>query len=469
MLSNIIQLWLAILFFICPYLTAKNLSLESRINPPARELMDVEVIGNLLIVPGNLDGYDFYDISVPNDPQHITNFQVPMNNNRSLPGFWVCATDSFAYFTSRSKGSGSAIVDISDPDNPINSGYLSWGGNSDLILEGLDINDSILAVAAHDDGVLIYNIENPTYPSLISQVYCGNAWDVELDSSLLIVGSGEDGVKFFDISNLNNPVLIAEHNTLGTVKDIELVSNLLYIAVGSAGIELLDVSDPHSLLTLDTYNTPGLANKISCMDNNLVAVSDWQGVIILEWTGSVLELAGYKQNGYRTMAIGTKGNTIYSAEWQHLQTYSYGEIQAADIDLSSWEISFPQLEIGQKDTIKLVLESSGQFPIGMNQANLTHPDFELLHFENYIDPGDSLVTEIVYTRSDLNASGILQFNSNDEDEPYIGIDIIGNYDGAMVGQDAPDFTLPIVSNGSGNFTLSDHIGQIVMVAFFAPG
>ena len=113
MLSNIIQLCLAILFFICPYLTAKNLSLESRINPPARELMDVEVIGNLLIVPGNLDGYDFYDISVPNDPQHITNFQVPMNNNRSLPGFWVCATDSFAYFTSRSKGPGSAIVDIS--------------------------------------------------------------------------------------------------------------------------------------------------------------------------------------------------------------------------------------------------------------------------------------------------------------------------------------------------------------------
>ena len=79
------------------------------------------------------------------------------------------------------------------------------------------------------------------------------------------------------------------------------------------------------------------------------------------------------------------------------------------------------------------------------------------------------VTVSAGTRSDLNASGILQFNSNDEDEPDIGIDIIGNYDGAMVGQDATDFTLPIVSNGSGNFTLSDHIGQIVMVAFFAPG
>ena len=205
------------------------------------------------------------------------------------------------------------------------------------------------------------------------------------------------------------------------------------------------------------------------MDNNLVAVSDWQGVIILEWTGSFLELKGYKQNGYRTMAIGTNGSTIYSAEWQHLQTYSYGEILGADIDISHWDISFPQLEIGQKDTIQLVLESSGQFPIGMNQASLTHSDFELLHFENYIEPGDSLFTEIVYTRSDLNASGILQISSNDDDEPAIDINIIGNYDGAMVGEDAPDFTLPIVANGSGDFTLGNHIGQIVVVAFFAPG
>ena len=80
---------------------AKNLTLESRINPPARELMDVEIVGNILIIPGNLEGYDFYDISAPDSPQHITNFEVPMNN-RALPGFWVCVMDSFAYFTSRS-------------------------------------------------------------------------------------------------------------------------------------------------------------------------------------------------------------------------------------------------------------------------------------------------------------------------------------------------------------------------------
>ena len=38
------------------------MALENRFNPPARELMDVEIIGDIIIITGNLDGYDFYDI-----------------------------------------------------------------------------------------------------------------------------------------------------------------------------------------------------------------------------------------------------------------------------------------------------------------------------------------------------------------------------------------------------------------------
>jgi len=50
-----------IVFFFLPILCfAKNLALENRFNPPARELMDVEIIGDIMIIPGNLDGYDFY-------------------------------------------------------------------------------------------------------------------------------------------------------------------------------------------------------------------------------------------------------------------------------------------------------------------------------------------------------------------------------------------------------------------------
>ena len=63
----------------------------------------------------------------------------------------------------------------------------------------------------------------------------------------------------------------------------------------------------------------------------------------------------------------------------------------------------------------------------------------------------------------------MRITSNDPDESEIEVLVVGNYEGGIVGLDAPDFTLPIAANGSGDFTLSDLLGQIVVIAFFAPG
>ena len=65
-MKKIVLLFLPFLCF------AKNLTLENRFNPPARELMDVEIIGDIMIIPGNLDGYDFYDISNPTNPTPVS-------------------------------------------------------------------------------------------------------------------------------------------------------------------------------------------------------------------------------------------------------------------------------------------------------------------------------------------------------------------------------------------------------------
>ena len=58
--------------------------------------------------------------------------------------------------------------------------------------------------------------------------------------------------------------------------------------------------------------------------------------------------------------------------------------------------------------------------------------------------------------------------SNDEDESDIVCETNGNIDGANVGEAAPDFELEIVANGEGTYRLSDHLGNIVVLAFFAP-
>ena len=63
----------------------------------------------------------------------------------------------------------------------------------------------------------------------------------------------------------------------------------------------------------------------------------------------------------------------------------------------------------------------------------------------------------------------MRITSNDPDESDVEVLLVGNYEVGIVGLTAPDFTLPVAANGSGEFTLSDHLGQIVVIAFFAPG
>ena len=130
--------------------------------------MDIFIGDSIMIIPGNLDGYDFYDISDPAFPIHISNLEIPFgNNNRAQPGFWVVGNDSIAFITSRNKGNKSAIINFSNPENPVNVGALSFPGinTNGLTLEGLDLKDNLLAVAAHEDGVFVFDIQN-FYPFL---------------------------------------------------------------------------------------------------------------------------------------------------------------------------------------------------------------------------------------------------------------------------------------------------------------
>ena len=458
-------------FVLLTVMFSKNLTLESRFNPPARELMDVEIIGDIMIIPGNLDGYDFFDISDPTNPVHISNIEVPMGN-RALSGFWVKAKDSVAYFSSRTRGEGSAIVNFNDPSDPVHIGSLSLDGAgvNNPSLEGLDILENMLAVAAHEDGVFIFDIDDPYNPDLNYMFECGNAWDVAfIDSNHIAIGNGEYGLILLEISCSIEPCSQTTIATEGAVKDVEHRDSSLYVAEGSAGIALYDISDLESPILLDQYDTEGLANKIALFGGNKVAVSDWEDVKILEWTGTELELVGYKKTGKRTMAIAARDSFIYSAEWQHLQTFRFGDINDADMDISSWDIAFPALEMGTSDTFELLIENNGQYPLGLIAPSLTHNDFYVVDFPEYMEPAESTAAKVIYTKSNQNASGIMQISTNDPDEPHIFVQLVGNYEGGIIGIDAPEFSLPIVANGTGTFTLSDHLGQIVVIAFFAPG
>jgi len=404
-----------------------------------------------------VQGIEFYDISSGGQLNHIDHFTLDQNGKANC----VEAIDNYAYFTSKN---GLYVVDISSPSNPQSLGRVD--GTNNLILENLDAENHMLAVAAHEDGVLLYDISNPQDLQLRSTIISENAWGVRLKDGYAYIAD-ELMVKIYDISNSSDPVFIYQIETSNAIKDIALSQTFMYVALGSDGVDIYDLSNLESPIFLDNYNTNTLANRISPFENKL-AVSDWDDVDILEWDGNSLNRVGYKNTGNRTMAIATKDNYIYSAEWASIQAFEFGPVSGPDIDLNTLELNYPYVNDGDSYSLSVEVINNGSSTLNIVDDYVTNSHFEIVNQLSDLEPNQSQTVEIIYNASDLNSAGAYRIYTNDPDQSMVMCETNGNIDGANIGEPAVDFELDYIANGEGSFRLSDHLGKVVVIAFFAP-
>ena len=167
------------------------------------------------------------------------------------------------------------------------------------------------------------------------------------------------------------------------------------------------------------------------------------------------------------MAIAAKDSYVYSAEWASIQVFEYGEVDGPDIDLNVYELNYPYVSNGESYTLSIEVTNNGNDILNVIDAYTTNSEFSYNDLEN-LNPGETQIVDIVYTANSINASGSYRIFSDDFDENQIICETNGNINGANIGDDAPDFNLPIIANGNGSFQLSDYLGKVVILAFFAP-
>ena len=436
-----------------------NLTLHDYDNPSASHILDAEIIDNILIVTGMVGGIEFYDISAPQNLAHLTSFNLSNGGGGggSKPNC-IKALGDYAYVTTKN---GVAILNISNPSNPQSLGYIS--GTSNMILENLDIHNDILAVAAHEDGVIFYDISNPSNPQILTTLETENAWTVYMENSTIFIGD-ESQLIIYSLNDFNYILTLDMPNSIKDIVGDEY--GILYIALGTDGVMALNLGADFSPQVIDIYNTTSLANRLAMLDSK-VAVSDWDDIEILELNNNQLEKVGYKNTTRRTMAIATKDNYIYSAEWASVQIFEFGEVQSSDIDLSAYELNYPFVDNGDSYTLPLEVTNNGNSTFIVNEAYVTNNEFYPSNLTN-LNPGETQIIDVIYTANAANASGSYRIYSNDPDEPEVLCETNGNIIGANIGDQAPDFNLNIIANGNGNFQLSNHIGEVVVLAFFAP-
>lgn len=456
-----------ILIFIVSYCLGLNLILHDYHNPSATHILDSEIVGDILIVSGMIGGIEFYDISNESTLNHLTTFNLSSGGGGGGGNKPNCVTaiDDYAYFTS---SNGVAIVNISNPSNPQSQGYIA--GTNNMILENLDIHGTLLAVAAHEDGVLLYDISNPSNPDYISTIQTENAWAVAIDDYHIYVADGSILLDYFENELNGEYFLLSSLELSNAIKDIVIGDGYLYAAIGSDGVVAINIMVDVTPQIVGTYDTSAMANRLDMLENHKVAVSDWDDVEVLSLdidSGS-LDLVGYKNTTRRTMAISTKDNYIYSAEWASVQVFEFGEINEPDIDLSTYELNYPYVEDGSNYTMVIDVVNNGGSNLIISDNYTTNSEFVVNNPLIDLNPGEIQTVEITYYATSSNASGSYRIFSNDSDEDEIICETNGNINGANVGQPAPDFDLDIVANGEGSFSLSDYLESVIVIAFFSP-
>ncbi len=439
----------------------KNLTILERIDPSNHELLDVEISGDLMMIPGGLGGVSIFDISDLYNPVqlsaiNITGCEFGRTYNWEIRG-------NYAYGAGRD--CGIAVLDISDPSNPGIVGYI--GSDLPSSFENVEVREGILVTAAHTDGILFFDVSDPGNAQYLAQAATDNAWSVAVRDNLVYAANGDAGLVIVDYNDVNNPQILGTYSTSGGAKDIRLAGDLAYLAVGNSGVDLFDISNPANAQFLANYNTGGFASRIA-VSGPRVAVSNWDDLEILEWDGSEFELTGYKNTGGRVMAVGAVGDLIFSAEWRYVYLFEYGPVNGPDIDLNTREINFPQLAPGESDTATVTVENNGNNMLNFDLVWTTNDEYEVETDLPLLVPNHSINLDIIYTADNQNSFAEYVFRTDDPDEPEVNILLTGNNNGVQPGQAAPDFTVPIAANGSGNFTLSEHLGEVIILTFFAP-
>lgn len=159
------------------------------------------------------------------------------NSADYVSGLYV--QDSFAYVTSRD--SGLYIINISNPQNPIQRGCFKTDGYA----MGVFIVGNLAYVADDYNGLCIIDVSDPSHPQQIGHIktnsYANNLFIVDI---LAYVADMWDGLRIINVADPTHPYEVGYYDTQGSARNVWVSKNLAYVADNHKGLRIIDVSKP---------------------------------------------------------------------------------------------------------------------------------------------------------------------------------------------------------------------------------
>ncbi|MDH5706143.1 MAG: hypothetical protein OEZ45_09000, partial [Candidatus Aminicenantes bacterium] len=119
------------------------------------------------------------------------------------------------------------------------------------------------AYCAFLNGLVILDVANKRRPALVSHLYLGGGFGIEVRDNLACIAAGKKGLKVVDVSDVEAPSLLGSWDTPGEAKDVVVNGNFAYVADGESGLQIIDISKPSSPKLASSMDTPGTAGGLA--------------------------------------------------------------------------------------------------------------------------------------------------------------------------------------------------------------
>jgi len=235
---------------------------------------------NMVYIAQGEGGLMIVDVSLPSNPvvASITTKKVRGYSSR------IEMKDSVAYLAAG--GFGVTVVDVADPFAP----FVTVSNSQMKPAKSLHIFGSYIIVGLSEQGFIISNISNPSYPFTCDDTEVpGYAQGINTtaDSALLLVACGEVGLSIFDISDFQEGwgiyPLINTCDTRGYANDVIIDDeSLAYLACGTAGLQIIDFSDTAYVYVIGSYDGDGYAKDLMLRNNKIYLATEKGGLQIID-------------------------------------------------------------------------------------------------------------------------------------------------------------------------------------------
>jgi hypothetical protein len=360
----------------------------------------------------------------------------------------------------KNKEPGVIVVDVSDPSAPTKV--------DSLVIEdaaGMAYVGGYLQVLTHAGGLHTLVLSQGDVLEEVHQIDgLGNPWTLTSDGVWGYVADNSKGLVVLDMSDPSAPSIATTVMAQGGAQDVTQEGDVVFLAVGSKGVQAFDVSTPTSPLSLGVTEVDGAAINVSAKDGRVwYATQQSVGVIDASDPMALLGLAVEDTPSW-AMAVTAASSTAYVADWRYIEVLTVdAEAWAPDADLERDEFVF----VGATEVITTALDNRGAAPLDISGISVDDPRVVVEVDAMSVPPGEHVQIRLTFSNDGEPLEASLCVSTNDPDEPVQSFPVTtaSSDPNAMVGQMAPDFSLPDLEGGT--HRLSQQLGHPVVLSYFA--